>query len=458
MSCVVASLARASAALTGLRSDAGSAVLQQARDHGRLAGFAGLRSAVAAAGGRFYRAALLMPDDLRAYGRLNRALPAVTDAVSAYAHDRVLVALGVASEGLDSLAPAQLSNLVLEASNGATVTPIASAPWPTLTGFLANDLTAEGELVTLPMADDQGRRLLGPDVTWLVLRGTVGGPSGQAVGFLWTFDAEVTPQLLARARLAPEPSAPVPLPAEPSVAVRVPTYAAGARGVELPSESTDAGPALVPSLPEHPVAVVAGADGTVPRPIGTLGAETAPASPPKPAPAVAAAPAVQTPGAGTSEQEVYDRLLPALSRRAEVGGVPAVAIWFTEELIDELLAVTTGPADQAELTQLRRAAQTHFVFLVRAPEPEGPGSLPFAARCTLTDLMANRRRGLSLTTVVPGAVAGSSKGGTYVCFSKLSRNRREMSTREANTFTLTVEIGRQVTPAVVSWKLPLGQG
>jgi len=459
-SCVAASLARASAALTGLRSDVGSAVLQQARDHGRLAGFAGLRSAVATAGGRLYRAALLMPDDLRAYGRLNRALPAVTEAVSAYARDRVLVALGVASVGLDSLAPAGLSDLVLEASNGATVTPIASAPWPTLTDFLSGDLATEGELVTLPMADGQGRRLLGPDVTWLVLRGSVGGPSGGSLGFLWVFNAEVTPELLTQARLAPEPAAPTPSPALPAVVVRIPTYASGGRAVELPSEAAgDAipAPAPAPALPEPPIAVIRGAESSTPRPIATLGPETARVSPARPASAWSEAPAAPNLSAGASEQEVYERLLPPLSRRTEVAGVPAVAIWFTEELIDSLLAVVGDPADQAELSQLRRAAQTHFVFLVSAPEPEGPGSLPFAARCTLTDLLANRRRGLSLTTVVPGAIGGSNKGGTYVCFSKLSRNKREMSVREANTFTLTVEIGRQVTPAVFTWRLPLGR-
>lgn len=489
---VAASLALAAAGRATTPAPHARAALEDARDTGLLAGFVGLRSAVAASGAALWRAALLTSDDLRAYGTLNRVGGAKTEVVSEYASQRVIVLVGRVGADAETVASAPCASLQLESSDGVRVGPLPNRPWPVLDEFLGPDAVGEGAVVVFPNADAGGRPVVTETTQWVALSATPADSPNSALRFVWPL-AGLAPAAITIVETtgtsgtspgngvepAPTESGPIvvtPGPGEggeAAVATGQPGPSESGPGQVAPTKPAPSPTAVADAGSENPADAAEGEDAGGPMPSyvhETSGAAPGPVtpviepSPSRPMQSLSGTPLEVDPSRATpvilvgsldTEEAVYGAFLPLVGRVVTIGEQRALALWFAEPYTEALLKVTADTVERARLLAIQEASKMELVLLVSVPEPEGEGALSLAARCVLTDAHANRRRGRSLENVLGRDLPPHAGPGGYICFAKTSNIGREIMTREANELSLSVEIGRATAAPRFTWKLPL---
>jgi hypothetical protein len=159
----------------------------------------------------------------------------------------------------------------------------------------------------------------------------------------------------------------------------------------------------------------------------------------------------QTPPSGATVAALADACLPVYSRTA--GQPEAVrAVWMTDRFLEALCRLSGNAPDIADLRALRKAAETHLVFMVMAPDT--PQDEALAKASALVGSQGDRRFGAYLDTLtgVPGLSARAKAYG--VAFPIASRTGKALPLDQPGELTLL--LGGQEAPRFrFSWQLPL---
>lgn len=158
-------------------------------------------------------------------------------------------------------------------------------------------------------------------------------------------------------------------------------------------------------------------------------------------------------GSAVTVAALADACLPVYSRTA--GQPEAVrAVWMTDRFLEALCRLSGGAPDIADLRALRKAAETHLVFMVMAPDI--PQDETLAKASVLVGSAGDRRFGAYLDTLtgVPGLSARAKAYG--VAFPVASRSGKVLLVDQPGELSLLV--GGQESPRFrFAWQLPLAE-